>query len=170
MSLDFFEFRKSERPGVSANLFRPLQMVFPSMLYASIILPFYFCPNRPRVLPALVRSTPRATPSADAAVTVPSTSRRRPALLALSLPPRCASVRSSDFTYDGVLTLFVLLDNWSKKAIRRKTTGTGRMRHLKELPRRFKNGFREGILSFMMVYCDIYYLSVLGTQAKAVQA
>ncbi|KAK3271376.1 60S ribosomal protein L37 [Cymbomonas tetramitiformis] len=34
--------------------------------------------------------------------------------------------------------------NWSTKAIRRKTTGTGRMRTLKDLPRRFKNGFREG--------------------------
>lgn len=31
------------------------------------------------------------------------------------------------------------------KAIRRKTTGTGRMRYLKDLPRRYKNGFREGI-------------------------
>merc|ERR1712080_536715 len=34
--------------------------------------------------------------------------------------------------------------NWSEKAIRRKTTGTGRMRHLKEIHRRFKHGFREG--------------------------
>ena len=34
--------------------------------------------------------------------------------------------------------------NWSVKAIRRKTTGTGRMRHLRHMPRRFKNGFREG--------------------------
>ena len=34
--------------------------------------------------------------------------------------------------------------NWANKAIRRKTTGTGRMRHLKDLPRRAKNGFREG--------------------------
>lgn len=33
---------------------------------------------------------------------------------------------------------------WGKKAIGRKTTGTGRMRHMKDLPRRFKNGFREG--------------------------
>lgn len=33
---------------------------------------------------------------------------------------------------------------WGQKAIRRKTTGSGRMRHLKDLPRRFKNGFREG--------------------------
>lgn len=34
--------------------------------------------------------------------------------------------------------------NWGKKAIRRKTTGTGRMAHLKLVHRRFKNGFREG--------------------------
>merc|ERR1712178_109738 len=34
--------------------------------------------------------------------------------------------------------------NWSKKSIRRTTTGTGRMRHLRHLPRRIKNGFREG--------------------------
>lgn len=33
---------------------------------------------------------------------------------------------------------------WGQKAIRRKTTGTGRMAYLKDLPRRFKNGFREG--------------------------
>ena len=35
-------------------------------------------------------------------------------------------------------------DNWSVKAIRRKTTGTGRMRYLRHVPRRFKTGFREG--------------------------
>ena len=35
-------------------------------------------------------------------------------------------------------------DNWSVKAIRRKTTGTGRMQHLKVVHRRFKNGFQEG--------------------------
>ncbi|KAH8954902.1 hypothetical protein BDL97_08G105400 [Sphagnum fallax] len=34
--------------------------------------------------------------------------------------------------------------NWSVKAIRRKTTGTGCMWHLRDLPRRFKNNFREG--------------------------
>ncbi|KAG7666838.1 putative 60S ribosomal protein L37-A [Nannochloris sp. 'desiccata'] len=33
--------------------------------------------------------------------------------------------------------------NWSVKAIRRKTTGTGRMRHIKEVQRRFRNGFQE---------------------------
>jgi len=30
------------------------------------------------------------------------------------------------------------------KAIRRKTTGTGRMRYLKHVTRRFQNGFHEG--------------------------
>jgi len=30
------------------------------------------------------------------------------------------------------------------KAKRRSTTGTGRMRHLKLVQRRFRNGFREG--------------------------
>ncbi|KAJ3195043.1 60S ribosomal protein L37 [Irineochytrium annulatum] len=34
--------------------------------------------------------------------------------------------------------------NWSEKGKRRKTTGTGRVRHLKTMARRFKNGFREG--------------------------
>jgi len=36
--------------------------------------------------------------------------------------------------------------NWSVKAIRRRTTGSGRMRYLKHVPRRFKNGFREGVV------------------------
>jgi len=36
---------------------------------------------------------------------------------------------------------------WGRKALRRRTTGTGRERYLKTLPRRFKNGFREGSLA-----------------------
>jgi large subunit ribosomal protein L37e len=39
------------------------------------------------------------------------------------------------------------IDEWGQKAKRRRTTGTGRMRHLKSLPRRFKNGFREGTVA-----------------------
>jgi large subunit ribosomal protein L37e len=35
-------------------------------------------------------------------------------------------------------------DEWSEKAKRRKTTGTGRMRYLKHVARRFKNGFQTG--------------------------
>ncbi|VDM02420.1 unnamed protein product [Schistocephalus solidus] len=34
--------------------------------------------------------------------------------------------------------------NWSEKALRRKTTGTGRCLHLKKVHRRFRNGFRSG--------------------------
>uniref|UniRef100_A0A7S3VIQ3 Ribosomal protein L37 n=2 Tax=Eukaryota TaxID=2759 RepID=A0A7S3VIQ3_DUNTE len=33
---------------------------------------------------------------------------------------------------------------WGQKEIRRRTTGTGRMRYMRDLPRRFKNGFQEG--------------------------
>lgn len=36
--------------------------------------------------------------------------------------------------------------NWSEKAKRRNTTGTGRCRYLKHIPRRAKNGFREGTI------------------------
>nr|AMK47968.1 putative 60s ribosomal l37-3 [Lupinus angustifolius] len=43
-----------------------------------------------------------------------------------------------------VSNAMVVGDNWSVKAIRRKTTGTGRMRYLRHVPRRFKSGFREG--------------------------
>ena len=34
--------------------------------------------------------------------------------------------------------------NWSEKGMRRKTTGTGRMQYLKNVARRFKNGFQTG--------------------------
>lgn len=42
-------------------------------------------------------------------------------------------------------------DNWSVKAIRRKTTGTGRMRYLRHVPRRFKTNFREGELMWKRI-------------------
>ncbi|KAK2187127.1 hypothetical protein NP493_177g00020 [Ridgeia piscesae] len=35
--------------------------------------------------------------------------------------------------------------NWSEKAKRRRTQGVGRMRHLKIVFRKFRNGFREGV-------------------------
>eukprot|EP00178_Gracilaria_changii_P017173 TRINITY_DN49095_c0_g1_i1.p1 TRINITY_DN49095_c0_g1~~TRINITY_DN49095_c0_g1_i1.p1 ORF type:complete len:106 (-),score=8.45 TRINITY_DN49095_c0_g1_i1:2-319(-) len=34
--------------------------------------------------------------------------------------------------------------NWGFKAQRRRTTGTGRCQHLREVQRRFKNAFQEG--------------------------
>lgn len=35
-------------------------------------------------------------------------------------------------------------DNWSEKALRRRTQGTGRMRYLKTVTRKLKNGFHVG--------------------------
>ncbi|UOH79881.1 60S ribosomal protein L37 [Cryptococcus neoformans] len=79
-------------------------------------------PTVNRVLPPLVNDTPSPTPSAGDVVTGLSTSR------SLCGYP-AAKLRSF---------------NWGLKAKRRKTTGTGRMAHLKNVNRRFKNGFREG--------------------------
>ncbi|KAG0194782.1 60S ribosomal protein L37 [Apophysomyces sp. BC1034] len=93
--------------------------------------------SRPRVPLPSVSVTPNRTPSAVVAATAPSTSRRRPALSVDTLPLRSVPMkRNREF--------ISLLVNWSEKGQRRKTTGTGRMRHLKEVHRRFTNGFREG--------------------------
>lgn len=48
------------------------------------------------------------------------------------------------FAWLLIVCLSDFLDNWSVKAIRRKTTGTGRMRYLRHVARRFKSNFREG--------------------------
>jgi large subunit ribosomal protein L37e len=42
------------------------------------------------------------------------------------------------------LTRWGNTDNWSEKAKRRKTTGSGRMRYLSTVARKFKNGFQTG--------------------------
>ena len=44
----------------------------------------------------------------------------------------------------GVMKFSLHIVNWSMKAKRRRTTGTGRMRYLKKVQRKFRNGFREG--------------------------
>ena len=44
-------------------------------------------------------------------------------------------------------------DNWANKAIRRKTTGSGRCRYLKTMARKAKNGFREGAWETPFLYC-----------------
>ena len=46
------------------------------------------------------------------------------------------------FAFSKTLTRWT--DNWGEKAKRRKTTGTGRMRSLKLVARKFKNGFQKG--------------------------
>jgi large subunit ribosomal protein L37e len=44
-----------------------------------------------------------------------------------------------------VLTIIARITvNWGEKAKRRKTVGTGRTRYLKDVSRRFKNGFQTG--------------------------
>ncbi|BGP49381.1 chloride channel [Rhodotorula kratochvilovae] len=45
---------------------------------------------------------------------------------------------------------------WGQKAKRRHTTGTGRMKYLKGVSRRFKNGFREGTTATRKVKADEY--------------
>mmetsp|Transcript_29904 Transcript_29904/g.53539 ORF Transcript_29904/g.53539 Transcript_29904/m.53539 type:complete len:97 (-) Transcript_29904:150-440(-) len=57
---------------------------------------------------------------------------------------RSFHIQKSTCSYCGYPSARIRKYNWSVKAIRRKTTGTGRMRYMKDLPRRFKNGFREG--------------------------
>ena len=59
--------------------------------------------------------------------------------------PRFASVCRGCWKEGVDGGLFV--DNWSVKARRRKTTGTGRMKYLRHVARRAKNGFREGTLA-----------------------
>jgi large subunit ribosomal protein L37e len=53
-------------------------------------------------------------------------------------------MRPSSKWHDNELCLTRFTDNWGEKAKRRKTTGTGRMRHMKGVPRKFKNGFQTG--------------------------
>jgi len=40
--------------------------------------------------------------------------------------------------------------NWSVKAKRRKAPGTGAQKHLRKVHRRFRNGFREGVMAQKM--------------------
>ena len=60
-----------------------------------------------------------------------------------------------------VETFFVLdlSDNWSEKAIRRKTTGTGRMKYLRYVAVRFKTNFREGnTMQCIYIRINCYFL------------
>ncbi|KAG7025798.1 60S ribosomal protein L37-2, partial [Cucurbita argyrosperma subsp. argyrosperma] len=80
---------------------------------------------RVRVREVLVRGGTRPILSVCGAAAAASISRRVGVQHVLSLLPASEN-------------------NWSVKAIRRKTTGTGRMRYMRHVPRRFKSGFREG--------------------------
>ncbi|KAJ0030519.1 hypothetical protein Pint_12786 [Pistacia integerrima] len=89
---------------------------------------------------ALGREGTRRTHCALDADAGASTSRRADAVPVLTPPAAFENV-----SYFVVFFTFgCLFNNWSVKAIRRKTTGTGRMRYLRHVPRRFKSNFREG--------------------------
>jgi large subunit ribosomal protein L37e len=64
----------------------------------------------------------------------------------------CADVANSYM----LSTFFIFsTDNWASKEQGRKTTGTGRMRYMKTIARKFKNGFREGtsLKGLMHLFC-----------------
>ena len=81
----------------------------------------------------MVNATARCTPSADDAARRATTSRARDAPAAASLTPRLANVGPADPD-----------PGWHYKAIQKRGTGSGRMSYLKNVTRRFKNGFRSG--------------------------
>jgi hypothetical protein len=53
-----------------------------------------------------------------------------------NLGPKSRTLAYMDF--------FLRTVNWGEKAKRRKTTGSGRMRSLRDVHRRFLNGFQTG--------------------------
>ncbi|RDW77219.1 hypothetical protein BP6252_05272 [Coleophoma cylindrospora] len=82
----------------------------------------------------------------------PSTSKSTPAHPADTQLPRSEAVREPDLrtlcadvkARASRVLANTAADNWGEKAKRRKTTGSGRMRYLKGVSRKFKNGFQAG--------------------------
>ncbi|MBA0696308.1 hypothetical protein Goari_002868, partial [Gossypium aridum] len=88
----------------------------------------------------LVKEGTRPTLSVLGVAAIVSISKKAVALPVLSL----LLVRGNSLNLRGIALLWASdSDNWSVKEIRRKTTGTGRMKYLRHVPRRFKTGFRE---------------------------
>lgn len=104
--------------------------------------------RRPRELSHSEVETTRPTPFPEPLEPRAGTSKRRdaPSLVTVQAPssedvsgPRCLR-----FLDPKECILMLIVDNWAKKAIRRRSQGTGRMSYLKHVQRRAKNGFREG--------------------------
>jgi large subunit ribosomal protein L37e len=104
-------------------------------------LSIYGLQNSPEWFRATVSVTPNPTPSADAAATEPSiaNTKVRASLLCSVFPYLNQSLACASCGYPSAKLRSY---EWGQKAKRRKTTGTGRMRYLKDVSRRFKNGFR----------------------------
>ncbi|TXG69059.1 hypothetical protein EZV62_003994 [Acer yangbiense] len=98
------------------------------------------CNYREREQVVLVRGGTRHTLCVFVAAVAASIFRRVDALLV----PIPLLAREHEIEYVNSRVGFIIEYNWSVKAIRRKTTGTGRMKYLRNVPRRFKSGFREG--------------------------
>merc|ERR1712166_862666 len=102
---------------------------------------------RLREPPHSVNATTRPTPCAGGVGSAHTTSRRDSVPAVDTQPPRFADVcLLPSLEWCSHRRMFAPADNWSRKALRRKTTGSGRCRYLKNMPRRAKNGFREGKL------------------------
>ena len=94
-------------------------------------------------------TAPRRTRSAVVATGVRSTSKRRVSCstshtVPNSTRPRWLTFLSTACASCGYPSAKIRSYEWGQKAKRRKTTGTGRMRYLKTVPRKAKNGFRTG--------------------------
>ena len=98
---------------------------------------------RPRVPPVSEASTTRRTSCAVAAESTRTTFRRPAAPDADTPLPRSAGEKRVEEEGRGVLLNFFFLFSyqWGYKAIRRRTTGTGRMRYLKHIPTRYERFF-----------------------------
>ncbi|GKT45950.1 60S ribosomal protein L37 [Colletotrichum spaethianum] len=78
-------------------------------------------------------------------VILPTTSPTRSSPVTIRDTPSCAIILPYPARVTGNTDVGRDVDNWSEKAKRRKTVGTGRMRYLKDVSRRFKNGFQTGV-------------------------
>ena len=94
-------------------------------------------PCRPREHSHSERETIRLTHWVESLESKHGTSKRREIHQPVTPLPRREDVSSASGSY-------MRIDNWAKKAIRRNTQGTGRMKYLKTVFRKQKNGFREG--------------------------
>lgn len=98
------------------------------------------CDFRRRELLAPVSVIKRPTPFAIVAVIARTTGRTTSVDHVVTQRRRWDDVRFGLFR----ISFQLFLDNWSRKAKRRRTIGTGRCRYLKNAIRRGKNGFRDG--------------------------
>ncbi|KAL4924884.1 60S ribosomal eL37 domain-containing protein [Aspergillus undulatus] len=69
---------------------------------------------------------------------------RRCIRMGISISRRSYHIQKSTCANCGYPSAKTRKFNWGEKAKRRKTTGSGRTSHLRDVHRRFKNGFQVG--------------------------